>query len=134
MDAAIASPWKRHWLPRRLQYNLTARLRSSWRVDKFLTALPRHAHCVPTALLLERRVTAFVLSMSKRNTDPWRAMLSDGVRWSSHRVATALVAFVPCSQRRSTFLYNAATTPRERHPDVIVVLLTDLRAYMFCFL
>ena len=60
-------------------------------------------HCVPTALLLECRVTAFVLSMSK-SADPWRSRSSHGIQWSSHRIATALVALVPCSPRRSEFL------------------------------
>ena len=64
MDA-IAFPSKRHGLQRRLHYDLPARPRSSWLVDEVLTALPRGWHGVPTALLLERRVTAYVLSMSK---------------------------------------------------------------------
>ena len=59
MDA-VASPRKRHGLPRSLHSGLTARPRSSWRVYEFLTALPRRLSGVPTALLLERRVTAFV--------------------------------------------------------------------------
>ena len=63
MDA-VASPWKRYGLRRRLHYDLTARQRSSWCVDEFITALPRRPHGVPMALLLERRVTAFVKPLS----------------------------------------------------------------------
>ena len=93
MDA-VASPWKRHGLLRRLPYDLTARPRSSCPVDECLTSLSWRPHGVRSALLLERRVTAFVLSMSKRNAEPWRSRIYHGVRWSFHRVATALVAFV----------------------------------------
>ena len=100
----IGTPWKRNELPRRLHYDLTARPRSSWRVDEVRIALPRRPHGVPTAPLLERRVTVFVLSMSKRNTDPWRSRISHGVRRSSHRVATVFVAFAPRSPRRSAIL------------------------------
>ena len=52
MDAvSVASPCKRHGLPRRLYYDLTARPRSSWRVDKVLIALLWGSHGVPTTLL-----------------------------------------------------------------------------------
>ena len=78
MDA-VGTPWKRHGLPRRLHYDLAARTRSSRRVDEVLTALPRRPNGVPTALLLDRRVMAFVLSMSKRNADTWRSRISHGV-------------------------------------------------------
>ena len=50
---------------------------------------------------------AFVMSMSKRNTDPWCSSISLGV-------GTALVAFVPRSFRRAAFLerhVSAARTP-----------------------
>ena len=103
MEAA-GTPWKRNGLPRRLHYVLTARPLSSRCVDEVLTALPRRPHCVPTVLLLERRVMAFVLSMSKRNTDPWRSRISHGVRWSSHRVAMASMEFSRRSPWRSAFL------------------------------
>ena len=103
MDA-VGTPWKRHGLPRRLHYDLTARPRSPRRVDEVLTALPRRPHGVPTELLLERRVMAFVLSMSKRNADLWRSRISHGVRWSSHRVATASMEFSRRSPWRSAFL------------------------------
>ena len=94
------SPWRFHGVP-------TASMefsRRSRRVDEVFTALPRRPHGVPAALLLERRVMAFVLSMSKRNADPWRSRISHGVRWSSHRVATASMEFSWRSPWRSAFL------------------------------
>ena len=105
MDA-VPSLCKRHRLPRRLHCDLTACQRSSWRVDKFS---PR-CHGVLRAFI-RRPYTAFVMSMYKRNADPSRSRISHGVSWRYHRVATALVAFVPRSPRRSAFFWNAVIAP-----------------------
>ena len=61
MDA-VAFPWKRHDLPRRLHYDLTAHPQSSWRVDEFLTALPRRPLGGVATVLV-----AFVPRLSRRS-------------------------------------------------------------------
>ena len=73
-------------------------------VPAALIKFSRRHHGVPSALLLERRLMAFVLSMSKRNADPWRSRIFRGVRWSSQRVATASMEFSRRSPWRSAFL------------------------------
>ena len=78
--------------------------RSSTALTVLALLYKRGGNGVPTALLLERRVMAFVLSMSKRNADPWRSRISHGVRWSSHRVTTASMEFSRRSLWRSAFL------------------------------
>ena len=78
---AVPSLCKRHRLPRRLHYDLTACPRSSWRVDEVLKALPWRPQSVHTAPLLLPKATALVSSMAKRNADPWRSKISHGLSW-----------------------------------------------------
>ena len=82
-------------------------------LNEVLTALPRRPHGVTAVLLSKSLVTAFVLSMSERNADPWRSKIFHGVRLSSHSVATALLTFSP--------LLSALRKPRERRENGILV-------------
>ena len=65
----------------------------------------------PTALLLERRATAFVLSMLKVRAIARRSMRSHSIYWRCHCIAAVMFAIVLRTSQRSAFFLDAMGSP-----------------------